>query len=159
MVETTGVHGRIATGRTWWKPRERVAGLPREERGGNHGSAWQKAMGKRGKQLCKIGNHGFASPVTAQLTPEQEENKMLNLPTIDMVATGQNILRLRQQCGFSVKDLQEIFGFATPQAIYKWQHGTALPTLDNLLVLAMVFDVHMEDILVVNTSIQIRLGA
>ncbi|MBQ7775537.1 MAG: helix-turn-helix transcriptional regulator [Lachnospiraceae bacterium] len=84
---------------------------------------------------------------------------MLNLPTIDMVATGQNIIRLRKQNGLSVKELQEIFGFATPQAIYKWQHGTALPTLDNLLVLATIFQVHMEDILVVNTSIQIKLGA
>ena len=84
---------------------------------------------------------------------------MLNLPTIDMVATGQNIIRLRKQNGLSVKELQEIFGFATPQAIYKWQHGTALPTLDNLLVLAAVFQVHMEDILVVNTNIQIKLGA
>ncbi len=84
---------------------------------------------------------------------------MLNIPTIDMVATGQNIIRLRQQNGLSVKELQEIFGFTTPQAIYKWQHGTALPTLDNLLVLAAVFQVHMEDILVVNTNIQIKLGA
>ena len=84
---------------------------------------------------------------------------MLNIPTIDMVATGQNIVRLRKVSGLSVKDLQEVFGFTTPQAIYKWQHGTALPTLDNLLVLATVFQVHMEDILVVNTGVQIKLGA
>lgn len=84
---------------------------------------------------------------------------MLNLPTIDMVATGQNIVHLRKVKGLSVKDLQEVFGFATPQAIYKWQHGTALPTLDNLLVLAAVFQVHMEDILVVKTGDRIQLGA
>ena len=30
----------------------------------------------------------------------------------------------------SVRDLQDVFGFATPQAIYKWQHGTAMPTID-----------------------------
>ena len=51
--------------------------------------------------------------------------------------------------GLSVKDLQEIFGFATPQAIYKWQHGTAMPTVDNLVVLAAVFQVAIEDILAV----------
>ncbi len=84
---------------------------------------------------------------------------MLNIPTIDMVATGENILRLRKVKGLSVKDLQEVFGFATPQAIYKWQHGAALPTLDNLLVLAAVFQVHMEDILVVKTIAQAKLGA
>ena len=63
---------------------------------------------------------------------------MFVFPTIDMLKTGQNILRLRKQAGLSVKNLQDIFGFSTPQAIYKWQHGTALPTIDNLVVLAAV---------------------
>ena len=68
--------------------------------------------------------------------------------SIDMVNTGLNITRLREEKGLSVRDLQDIFGFATPQAIYKWQHGTSLPTVDNLVILANVFNVHMEDILV-----------
>ncbi|HEX3077894.1 MAG TPA: helix-turn-helix transcriptional regulator [Lachnospiraceae bacterium] len=84
---------------------------------------------------------------------------MIHIPTIDIVRTGQNIVRLREQNGMSVKELQDIFGFATPQAIYKWQHGTALPTVDNLIVLAVVFQVHMEDILVVNVNAQIEIGA
>ena len=63
---------------------------------------------------------------------------MVDLPTIDMIATGQNINRLRKQAGLSVKDLQDIFGFATPQAIYKWQQGVALPSIDNLVVLAAI---------------------
>lgn len=58
------------------------------------------------------------------------------IPTIDMVATGKNIERLRNEAGLSVRDLQDVFGFSTPQAIYKWQHGTAMPTIDNLVVLA-----------------------
>ena len=74
---------------------------------------------------------------------------MANLPVIDMVKTGQNIGRLRKQAGLSVRDLQDIFGFATPQAIYKWQQGAALPTLDNLVVLATVLQVRMDDILVI----------
>lgn len=84
---------------------------------------------------------------------------MFNFPIIDMVKTGQNIMRLRIQNGFSVKDIQDVFGFATPQAIYKWQHGTAMPTIDNLVVLAALFQVHMDDILVINTNLQIKLGA
>lgn len=84
---------------------------------------------------------------------------MINIPTIDMVKTGQNILRLRERNGLSVKDLQNIFGFATPQAIYKWQHGTALPTVDNLVVLATVFHVSMDDILVVDSLMQVPIGA
>ena len=54
----------------------------------------------------------------------------MNFPTINLVATGQNIVRLRKAAGLSVKDLQDIFGFATPQAIYKWQKGAAMPTID-----------------------------
>lgn len=46
---------------------------------------------------------------------------MITMPTIDMAATGMNITRLRINAGLSVKDLADIFGFATPQAVYKWQ--------------------------------------
>ncbi|MCI8320333.1 MAG: helix-turn-helix transcriptional regulator [Dorea sp.] len=84
---------------------------------------------------------------------------MFTIPTIDMGRTGQNIMKLRVQNGYTVKDLQNVFGFATPQAIYKWQHGTAMPTIDNLVVLAALFQVHMDEILVINTGLQIKLGA
>ena len=72
------------------------------------------------------------------------------IPTIDMVRTGQNINRLRKNAGVTVRDLQDVFGFATPQAIYKWQHGTALPTIDNLVILAAVLGVKIDDILVMD---------
>ena len=84
---------------------------------------------------------------------------MVNLPTIDMIRTGQNIGRLRKQAGLSVRDLQDIFGFATPQAIYKWQQGVALPTIDNLVVLAAVLQVRMDDILVTDTAAQVQISA
>ena len=84
---------------------------------------------------------------------------MVNLPVIDMVRTGQNIGRLRKQAGLSVKDLQDIFGFATPQAIYKWQQGVSLPTIDNLVVLAAVLQVRMDDILVTDTAAQVQISA
>ena len=74
------------------------------------------------------------------------------IPVINMTATGKNIMRLRVNAGMTVKDLQDIFGFATPQAIYKWQKGTAMPTIDNLVVLAMVFQVKMDDIIVVDAA-------
>ena len=70
------------------------------------------------------------------------------LPAIDMIATGNNIVRMRQQNGLSVQDLENIFGFSTPQAIYKWQRGTSMPTLENLVVLASVFDTTMDAIIV-----------
>ena len=70
------------------------------------------------------------------------------LPSIDMRATGDNIMRMRRRMGMTVQDLQNIFGFSTPQAIYKWQRGTAMPTLDNLVVLATVFGTTMDAIVI-----------
>ena len=84
---------------------------------------------------------------------------MVNLPVIDMIGTGQNIARLRKQAGLSVRDLQDVFGFATPQAIYKWQQGVALPTIDNLVVLAAVLQVRLDDILVTDTAAQMQISA
>jgi len=80
------------------------------------------------------------------LCKNEEDKKM---PTIDIPATGKNIIKMRKAAGLTVRDLQDIFGFTTPQAIYKWQHGTALPTVDNLVVLAAVFGCRIDDILVI----------
>lgn len=77
---------------------------------------------------------------------------MFTMPAIDMVATGSNIAKLRVDAGMSVKDLQDIFGFATPQAIYKWQRGTAMPTVDNLVALSVIFRVSMNDIVVLDVD-------
>ena len=84
---------------------------------------------------------------------------MDNIPVIDMTATGMNITRLRINAGLTVRDLQAIFGFSTPQAIYKWQRGDTLPTLDNMVALTVVFGVPMEDILVVRQPDAIRVIA
>ena len=84
---------------------------------------------------------------------------MNRIPVIDLTATGINITRLRVNAGLTVRDLQDIFGFSTPQAIYKWQRGTALPTVDNLVVLAAVFGVRIEDILIFQNDGTIRISA
>ena len=84
---------------------------------------------------------------------------MNTLPVIDMTATGINISRLRKNAGLSVRDLQVIFGFSTPQAIYKWQRGSAMPTLDNIVVLAAVFGVAIDDIIVYQGCFQVRITA
>ena len=72
----------------------------------------------------------------------------MNIPTVDLAQTGANIVNLRKAAGLSVHDLQMVFGFNSPQAIYKWQKGAALPTVDNLIVLAALFNVLIDDILV-----------
>lgn len=69
-------------------------------------------------------------------------------PVIDLIATGDNIRRLRLERGFTVRDLQTFFGFEQPQAIYKWQKGACLPTVDNLYALGSLFGVPMDQILI-----------
>ena len=73
-------------------------------------------------------------------------------PVIDLVATGDNIKRLRLERGLTVRDLQKYFGFEEPQAIYKWQRGLSLPTVDNLYALGNLFELSMDEILVPVTS-------
>ena len=84
-----------------------------------------------------------------------EENEMstkpvgaMKVPVIDLKATGQNIELLRKSAGVSVKRIQDVMGFANPQAIYKWQKGVCLPTIDNLVILATVLDVTIDELLV-----------
>jgi transcriptional regulator with XRE-family HTH domain len=76
----------------------------------------------------------------------------MEIPFVDTVATGRNIDRLRIAAGMSVRDMQTVFGFATPQAIYKWIHGTSMPTIDNLVILAAMLGVTLDEIVVVETA-------
>lgn len=73
---------------------------------------------------------------------------MSDFPVIDLAATGKNIKRLRKKNGLTVGDLQRYFGFTTPQAIYKWQRGQSLPSVDHLFAMSRLFKVSMQDILV-----------
>ena len=59
-------------------------------------------------------------------------------PVIDVEATGKRIQFLRKSKNFSVKDLQPLFGFESPQAIYRWEEGKYLPSIDTLFILMLV---------------------
>ena len=77
----------------------------------------------------------------------------MDFPTIDLAMTGANIVNLRKAAGLTVRDLQVAFGFNSPQAIYKWQNGTVLPTIDNLIGLAAMLHVRIDDILVTDNTV------
>lgn len=72
------------------------------------------------------------------------------VPVIDMKRTGRNIEMLRERAGISVKEIQDVLGFASTHAIYKWQRGESLPTLDNIVTLSTILNVKIEDILIIN---------
>ena len=72
----------------------------------------------------------------------------MDFPVIDLEATGRNIVRLRRERGLTVRDLQRYFGFGEPRAIYKWQRGENLPSVDNLYALSRILQVPMGSILI-----------
>lgn len=84
---------------------------------------------------------------------------MAAIPVINMTATGVNIKKLRKAAGLTVRDIQDVYGFSTPQAIYKWESGAAMPTIDNLIVLAAIFGVTLDDIIICESPFQGRLTA
>ncbi len=73
---------------------------------------------------------------------------MRTIPTVDMKRTGERINELRKMRGLSVKDIQKELGLAVPGSVYAWLNGYTMPVLDNLVVLARVLDVKVDDILV-----------
>ena len=72
----------------------------------------------------------------------------MRYPNIDLKATGERIKELRIQKNLKVEDIMEFMGFDAPQAIYKWQKGQSLPTVDNLYALSMLLGVSIDDILI-----------
>lgn len=68
-------------------------------------------------------------------------------PVVDLQKTGEKIKNLRKNNGFTVHELQELFGFEHPQSIYAWESGKCVPTVDNLLVLARLFSVSMDEMI------------
>ena len=70
------------------------------------------------------------------------------MPMIDMIATGANIKNMVKAKKMTIAEIQNVFGFQTPQAIYKWFRGDAMPTIDNLVILATIFDVKIDDIVI-----------
>ena len=73
-------------------------------------------------------------------------------PVVDLEKTGRKILECRLRAGLTVKDLQKFFMFENPQAIYKWQQGKNLPSVDNLYALSQLLGVRMEDLLATTNS-------
>lgn len=70
------------------------------------------------------------------------------IPVINMAATGSNIKALIKAIGLKVTEIQTIYGFNTPQSIFKWMRGETMPSLDNLIVLAHILNVTIDRIII-----------
>ncbi len=72
----------------------------------------------------------------------------INKPVIDVAATAANIKAYRIRAGYSVREIQAIFSFSSPEAIYAWEKGKYLPSIDNMIVIASVYGVTLDSIVV-----------
>ena len=73
---------------------------------------------------------------------------MENRPRINAEKTGEQIVHLREKCGLSVRMLADKLGYTKTQLIYDWQKGRVVPSADNLVALAYIFKVKVDDILI-----------
>ena len=73
------------------------------------------------------------------------------MPTINMIETGKNIKTIMKLNNIKIVQIQQILGFNTPQAIYKWFRGEAMPTLDNMVVLAATLNTTIYNLIVTET--------
>ncbi len=77
--------------------------------------------------------------------------KTINKPVIDVAATAAKIKANRISNGYSVREIQAIFGFEYPQAVYNWESGRDIPSIDNLVVLAAVYGISVDELIVTRT--------
>ncbi len=72
----------------------------------------------------------------------------MDYPVLDVRATGARIKELRKANNLKVEDVAHYMGFESEQAIYKWQRGDSLPTVDNLYALSRLFKTTIDNILI-----------
>lgn|GEM_PF-6759771 len=69
-------------------------------------------------------------------------------PYFDIVASGARMREIRKSRNISVTEVMEYMQFESTQAVYKWESGKCLPQADNLIALAMFYDVNPKELLV-----------
>ena len=69
-------------------------------------------------------------------------------PVLDLAATGTKIKTVMKDKGITARELQIIMDFPYVQTIYNWFAGKNMPTIDNLVVLAKILAVPMDDLVI-----------
>lgn len=69
------------------------------------------------------------------------------MTVIDVAATGNNLRTMCISAGVTPKDMQDACGLTTRNAVYKWFNGTAVPNIDNLVIIADVLGTTIDKII------------
>ena len=84
--------------------------------------------------------------------------KRIIYPNIDMQQTGRKLKYIIESAGYTPRMIQEYLHLSCVQPIYRWYKGLILPSVDHLLMLSELLDVHMEDLLVKKNAKPIIYG-
>ena len=79
--------------------------------------------------------------------------KRITYPNIDMQQTGRQLKYLIESAGYTPRMIQEYLHLSCVQPIYRWYKGLILPSVDHLLMLSELLNVHMEELLVKKNAV------
>jgi len=74
-------------------------------------------------------------------------------PIVNMEKTGHKIKKMAEEKQITAQQIQKVCGLASFQAVYKWFNGRSIPSVDNLGILANLFDVSIDDLLVFDNRV------
>ena len=91
----------------------------------------------------------MANPLPFFLWGERhEENQQDNWKRLlNKKSTGENIRKLILTSNFSYEDIAEFLQLNSPRVIYEWVNGEKMPSLENFINLALIFNVKLESII------------
>ena len=67
---------------------------------------------------------------------------------INMEQTGARLKHMLESAGYTPRMIQDYLHLSCVQPVYRWYKGLILPSVDHLLMLSELLNVHMEDFLV-----------
>lgn len=79
-------------------------------------------------------------------------NMSVTCTSIDTIQTGKKLYEIIKENNCKVSELQKLLNLSCPQPIYRWTKGQVLPSIDNLYMLSRIFEMHIEDMLVIRKA-------
>ena len=68
--------------------------------------------------------------------------------SVDMKKTGAHIKELCEKNNITVADIKRELNLKSPQSVYRWYYGYAIPTVDHLYTLACMLHVPVDELIV-----------
>ena len=82
-------------------------------------------------------------------------SKRITYPNIDMQKNGRKLKHMIESAGYTPRIIQDYLHLSCVQPIYRWYKGLILPSVDHLLMLSELLNVHMEDLLVKKNAVPV----